>query len=100
MKVRLHIERLVVDGVSLERVAAPQLEAAVVAELHALIERDASSWGEAHGAMLARAPAPALRLPQHPDAAQLGRGIARALHGALANTSAPPSAAGPGKVSP
>lgn len=83
MNVRLHIERLVFDGVPVSEGSLPHVQAAIVAELTDLI---------AHGGVSARLAAdravPSLRGGDLPataatDAAGLGRLIAGALYGGI-----------------
>jgi hypothetical protein len=80
MNVRLHIERLVLDGLALERGHEPVLRAALEAELTRLI----ADGGGAHELMTAgavpRVSAPGIETAGDGDPAQLGRQIARSVY--------------------
>jgi hypothetical protein len=82
MNVRLHIDRLVVDGIALGPAAGRRLQAAVESELTRLIT--ANGLGHpAHGAAV-----PSLRagaIPLDPNPARLGAHIARVVYQGLKN---------------
>lgn len=83
MTIRLHIERLVIDGLPLEAEHGPVVQAAVEAELTRLLAegtlapdlRQGGARAHARGADLSFSPTPA------PDA--LGRQIGTAIHQSL-----------------
>jgi hypothetical protein len=83
MNVRLHIERLVLDGLPLAQAAAPHVQAAIETELARLI-----SAGGVSGDFTGYRVVPSLRGGDLPataatDAAGLGRLIAGALYGGI-----------------
>ncbi len=84
MSVHLHIERLVLDGLTLGPRERRELEAALGAELGRLLGQ-----GELHPELAAGGAVPSLRAPdlalvagQGPTG--LGEGLARSIHGGLA----------------
>jgi hypothetical protein len=91
MDVRLHIERLVLDGLPLGPRERRELEAALGAELGRLLAQ-----GPLHPELAAGGAVPSLRAPDLPLVAgqgpqALGEGLARSLHGGLAMPTAPTS---------
>lgn len=88
MNINLHIERLVLDGVALERGQEPLLRAAIEAELSRLLSTGGLAPGMMPGAAVPRLDAGDIQLPGGGDnnnnnAHGLGLQIARALHGGL-----------------
>jgi hypothetical protein len=87
MNVRLHIERLVLDGLELERGHEPLLRAALEAELTRLIA-DGGGGGANHlraaAGMVPRLSAPGIETAGGGgEPAQLGRQIARSVYDSL-----------------
>jgi hypothetical protein len=81
MTVRLHIERLVVDGFELSPAGIRRLRAALEAELG---ERPAAEAADDWKSFAVPALAlNGLRIAELTDAEDIGRGIAFALHGGL-----------------
>jgi hypothetical protein len=90
--IRLHIERLVVDGLPLTPAQAARLHAALERELARLLVHggDPSAWSSAGAAQVAAAPAVTW------DAArphQLGRALARSVFASLNGSPRDPAAA-------
>jgi hypothetical protein len=89
MRIRLHIERLVLDG--LPATDRARLRAAVESELARLLAAGGLGRGLAAGGAMARLSAPPIRLERsgRPDA--LGRAVARSVHARIGG----PGDAGP-----
>lgn len=83
MNINLHIERLVLDGLPLERGQEPLLRAAVQAELARLITADGLSSGLISGGATPRLQAGEIRLSAGSNSHRLGQQIARAVYGGL-----------------
>ena len=84
MNINLHIERLVLDGVALERGHEPLLRAAIEAELSRLLTTDGVAPGMMSGIAVPRLHAGDIQLAGDNNNAQgLGLQIARALHRGL-----------------
>jgi hypothetical protein len=80
MKVQLHIERLVLDGI--DNGGAPRLlQAAIQAELTRLIGE--GGLGHAQGGAVARVSGPAISLQAGEPAALVGSKIAGAVYGGI-----------------
>ena len=82
MKIDLHIERLILDGLPLNRREGAVLQNALERELAQLLGQ-----GGIHrltGGAVPQLPVPAIQLSPGGQPAQWGRQIARALHGGLA----------------
>ncbi len=84
MNVRLHIERLILDGFDLPPLSRGELRAALEQELTHLIAAGGLAPALAQGAALPALGAPQISMPQGGgDGAQLGTAIARSLYGGL-----------------
>jgi hypothetical protein len=83
MNVRLHIERLVVEGVPLGPGGGARLQAAVEQELTRLLTRDGLNPALTNAGAILRLPAPSIQLDGGNKPAELGRRIARAVHGGI-----------------
>ncbi|MGN6813309.1 MAG: hypothetical protein ACTHMP_20775 [Thermomicrobiales bacterium] len=83
MNVRIHIERLVLEGVPVTHAQGSALRAAVEAELTRLLAAGDLAPGLQAGGALRRVVAPAIALPGDPAPEYLGRQIARAVHTGL-----------------
>lgn len=84
MNINLHIERLVLDGVALERGQEPLLRAAVEAELSRLLSEEGLSTGLMSGGATPRLQAGEIQLSVERNSQQLGQQIARAVYGGIA----------------
>ena len=81
MSVRIHIERLVLDGLPVGREQAGAVRAAVEAELSRLLgERGLGGLG---GGAVDRLSGGEVRLSEGAKAAEVGGQIARAVHGSI-----------------
>ncbi|MET0340083.1 MAG: hypothetical protein ABW252_03740 [Polyangiales bacterium] len=83
MTIRIHIDRLVLEGIALDRPSTARLEEALVAHLRALFAEAPADWSELVRLDAARTPGAALgplRLAARVDGPTLGRDIAQALH--------------------
>lgn len=83
MNVRLHIDRLVLEGVSLGPGDGARLQAAVERELGRLISRNGLNPALLQGGAMPQIPAPAVRLDSAKKPAELGRQIAGAIYGGI-----------------
>ena len=92
MRVRLHIERLVLEGLEIPAGARDGLRRALQAELTRLIAAGGLAPWSAGGAALPALPAPAIGAAGPPR--RLGTAIAGAVYAGLAPGPTPPSAAG------
>jgi hypothetical protein len=79
MNIRLHIERLVLEGLPVTSVQAPRVKAAVEAELGRLLSEGGVSHELASGAALPSVIAPAVQSPRGVSPAQLGTQIAQSV---------------------
>lgn len=79
MKIRLHIERLVLDGLPVATRDGPLVRAAVERELTRLLEERGISGTLRAGTTLPRVRASSVRLAPEMRAAQLGHQIARSV---------------------
>ena len=83
MKINLHVERLILDGLPVARHQAAQVHAAFESELSRLLTLHGLDASLMSGASLARLNVGELRLPRGAagDPAQLGTQIAAAVYG-------------------
>jgi hypothetical protein len=93
MKINLHIERLVLDGMPIDRTQGGKLRAAVEQELTRLLAGGLAQQLRQGGAV------PVLRggrirIQKSTNAGALGRDIARTLHQGISNSSPPKRHAG------
>jgi hypothetical protein len=79
MNIRLHIERLVLDGLPVTTAQAPRVKAAIEAELGRLLSEGGVSRELASGAALPNVNAPTVHAPRGASPAQLGRQIAQSV---------------------
>lgn len=80
MTIRLHIDRLVLEGLPLGAHEGPLVQAAVEAELARLM---AGAAPPPSGGATARVTAPAISLTPDNSPAHLGQQIARSVHGGI-----------------
>ena len=83
MNVRLHIDRLVLDGIDVGPADRPRLQAAVEQELARLIAAGGISPELAGGVALPSVRAPQITLAPDAKSAQLGTAIAGAVYGGV-----------------
>ena len=83
MKIAVHIERLILDGLPLEKRHAPQVKAAVENELARMLADYglADEWRS--GGAVPQAPASGIQLASEPHPTRLGRQIAQAVHSGI-----------------
>lgn len=79
MNVRLHIERLVLDGLPVTAAQAPRVKMAIEAELGRLLSEGGVSPELASGTALPSVNAPTMQSPRGISPAQLGRQIAQSV---------------------
>ena len=83
MSVRVHIERLVLDGLPLEAADGPAVHAAVEAELTRLLAQEGVGPGFQSGGALASLRGADFQLSSASDSGALGREIGGAVHRSL-----------------
>jgi hypothetical protein len=83
MKINLHIERLVLDGIELEPHQRAGLKAAVEAELAGLLQQNGIASGLQDGASLQAVRAGSISVGEQNEPAQLGRQIGQAIYGGI-----------------
>ncbi|SHJ56068.1 hypothetical protein SAMN05444159_0920 [Bradyrhizobium lablabi] len=79
MNIRLHIERLVLDGLPVTSAQGPRVKAAIEAELGRLLSEGGISHELAAGAVLPSVSAPSVHAPRGVAPAQLGKQIAQSV---------------------
>ena len=84
MDIRVHIDRLVIEGVPVPPGERPLIQAALEAELADRLAASGLPPGILTGDAIPRLAAGAIHLPPQPGAAALGRQIAGAIHTGLA----------------
>jgi hypothetical protein len=83
MKVSLHIERLVLDGLPIERAQGPTVKAAVEAELSRLIADGGISSEMMAGGAVPSVSTDSIQTARGASPANIGRQIARSVYGGL-----------------
>jgi hypothetical protein len=83
MNVNLHIERLILDGISIPHRQRPHLQAAVEMELTRLLAADGLAPNLLVGGAVPRVPAGAIQLTGESDPTYLGQQIAQAVYGGI-----------------
>lgn len=83
MKIHLHVERLVLDGLPVSASERPLLQAAMEAELTHLLRIGGLSDGLRNGAALAHVRAGTVRVGKESNPKKLGTDIAGAVHQGL-----------------
>jgi hypothetical protein len=80
MKIEVHIERLVLDGLPVTASEAPRVRAAVESELARLFATGGLNRELAAGGAVPRVDAPEVRLARRERPEAIGQGIARSVH--------------------
>ena len=83
--IQLHIERLVLDGLPIDRAQSPAIQAAVEAELSRLLTIQGFSAGFQASSAIPNLRANAIQLSSGNSPAQLGAQIAQSIHGGMSN---------------
>jgi len=83
MNVRLHIERLVLDGLPITQRQGPQLQAAIQQELVRLLADSGSLAQFNTGGAVAAINGGTIQLTPAADVTGIGRQVATAVHGSL-----------------
>ena len=83
MKIQVHIERLILEGLPVNGHDGPRVRAAVAAELGRLIGAQGIAAGLRTGGAVAAVRADAMRIESHASPRRLGTEIARAVYGGL-----------------
>ena len=82
MKINIHIERIVIDGLAVDRHTAPQIKQAVQAELSRLIQQGQLE-SLSSSAAIANLRTESISLQPTAGAHSVGTSVARAIHGGL-----------------
>lgn len=83
MKINLHIERLVLDGLPIEHHHGLLVKAAVEAELSRLLTADGLANGLISGGAMPSVPAHNIRMADNSNPKKLGQQIGRAVYGGI-----------------
>ena len=86
MTVRIHIERLVLDGMPMTAGESRRVQAAVQHELARLVTLDGLRPETRTGAVMPTAKGSAFNPPRGAGAKELGRHIAQSVHGGIGGT--------------
>jgi hypothetical protein len=86
MNLNIHIERLVLDGLPLERNQGPLVQAAVEAELSRLLSENGLAADLQAGVALPSVNASGIQVAPGNSPAQVGRQIAQSIYGGIGNT--------------
>jgi len=83
MKINIHIERLVVDGLPITRAHGAALQQAVEAELTKLVAKGGLSSEMLSGGAMPSVPTSGIQLKRGNDSKSIGRQIARSVYGGI-----------------
>lgn len=83
MKIHVHIERLVLDGLPVDRRSAGQVQAAVEQELSRLMAAGQLPAGVLAGGAMPVLQAPPIAVAAGTSGANIGTAIAQSLHGGI-----------------
>ena len=83
MKINLHIDRLVLDGLPIDRHQGPLVKAAVEAELSRLLTANGLANSFLAGGATPSVPAPGIEMSNDRNAARLGQQIGSAIYGGI-----------------
>ena len=83
MKIKLHIERLILDGLNVERLDGSVVQAAVETELARLLSTEGLHPSLLSGGAMPHAPGGSIQLTSESSPARLGTQIAQAAYGGL-----------------
>jgi hypothetical protein len=83
MKIKLHIERLVLDGLPVERRDGSIVQAAVESELTRLLSSEGLAPSLLSGGAVPHAPGGSIQLTGQSNPTQMGTQIAKAVYGGL-----------------
>jgi hypothetical protein len=83
MKIKVHIERVVLAGIPVARADGARIQAAIETELTRLLTADGLPHHLRTGGALPRLKAPQFHFVATDGAAKIGRSIARSLNGGL-----------------
>lgn len=83
MKINLHIDRLVLDGLPIDHHHGPLVKAAVEAELSRLLTANGLANSLLTGGATPSVPAPGIEVSSDRNPAQLGQQIGRAIYGGI-----------------
>jgi hypothetical protein len=86
MNIRLHIDRLIVDGFDLKRTDGRMVKSAVQAELSRLLTENGLHHELQQGGAVPQVKADTLQVGVNPSPRQLGTQIARSVYGGIGKT--------------
>jgi hypothetical protein len=84
--IHLHIERLILDGLPIERSQGPVVQAAVEAELSRLLTENGLAADLQSGGAMPSVNANGIQLASASSPAQMGQQIAQSVYGGIGNT--------------
>jgi hypothetical protein len=84
--IHLHIERLILDGLPIERAQGPHVQAAVEAELSRLLTENGLNATWKAGGAVPGVRASAIQLPSGSSPAEMGIQIAQSVYSGIGNT--------------
>jgi hypothetical protein len=85
MNINLHIERIILEGLPVERDGHGALQSAIETELTRLLSESGLAAGLRSGGALPNVPAGSIQLTGAETPAQIGQHIARAAYGSIGN---------------
>jgi len=83
MKIKVHIERLVLEGLPVTSLQARQVQGTLETELARLLATSGLSYELRGGIAVPSVRAAGIEVPRDNHPARLGREVARAVHGAI-----------------
>jgi hypothetical protein len=83
MKINLHIDRLVLDGISVDSHQRPMLKATLETELGSLLARNGMAPGLQSGGAFNSIRTDSINIGEKNEPSHLGQQIARSVHGGL-----------------
>ena len=92
MKIHLHIDRLILEGLPVNSRQGPQIGSAIQEELTRLLEAHGLSGGLRRGISVPRMRVGTLQVSAESQPGKLGTGIARAVHEGLGSAKEPRAA--------
>jgi hypothetical protein len=85
MNINLHIERIIIEGLPVERNGQGALQSAIETELTRLLSENGLAATLQSGGVFPNAPSSSIQLAGAESPAQIGQQIARAAYGSIGN---------------
>lgn len=83
MKINLHIERLVLEGLPLDKRHGSQVQAAITAELTRLLQAQGLAHELRSAGVVPYRPTPAIQVDKTSQPSQIGQQIAQSVYGSI-----------------